>query len=101
MDELRRAYDPEGFRRDGHHLVDQLADYLSQALAGNMPVLPPIAPREAAADWPADFPDRARGDLSSLMARVLASSHHLHHPRYVGHQVSAPLPLAALCELAA
>ena len=27
------------------------------------------------------------------MARVLAGSNHLHHPRYVGHQVTSPLPL--------
>jgi len=30
-----------------------------------------------------------------LIGRVLAGSHHLQHPRYVGHQCSAPLPLTA------
>ena len=34
------------------------------------------------------------------MARVLAESNHLHHPRYVGHQVTAPLPSSALVHLA-
>ena len=34
------------------------------------------------------------------MTRVLAESNHLHHPRYVGHQVTAPLPSSALVHLA-
>ena len=37
--------------------------------------------------------------LAELLPRVLAASHHLHHPRYVGHQVSAPIGSAALAEL--
>ncbi|EAU68582.1 L-2,4-diaminobutyrate decarboxylase [Stigmatella aurantiaca DW4/3-1] len=33
------------------------------------------------------------------MERVLSTSNHLHHPRYIGHQVTAPLPVASLCDL--
>jgi L-2,4-diaminobutyrate decarboxylase len=38
-------------------------------------------------------------EFDRLFERVLAQSHHLHHPRYVGHQVTAPLPEAALADL--
>ena len=37
--------------------------------------------------------------FTELLPRVLADSHHLHHPRYVGHQVSAPIGTAVLAEL--
>src|SRR5437868_8556273 len=53
---------------------------------------------ENVARFPAAFPEEPTGELPAFMARVLAASHRLHHPRYVGHQVSAPLPLAAMCD---
>jgi len=98
-DRAAAAYDAEHFRRQGHQLVDQLADYLASATRGeSLPVLPWATPAENVARFPAAFPEEPTGELSSFMERVLSASHHLHHPRYVGHQVSAPLPLAALCD---
>ncbi|MFL5346718.1 MAG: pyridoxal phosphate-dependent decarboxylase family protein [Hyalangium sp.] len=98
-DRAAAAYDAERFRRQGHELVDQLADYLARATRGeNLPVLPWAPPAENATRFPATFPEEPAGELAPFMERVLAASHHLHHPRYVGHQVSAPLPLGALCD---
>lgn len=99
-DRAATAYDAEHFRRQGHQLVDQLADYLASATRGeaSVPVLPWATPDESTARFPADFSEEPTGELSALMARVLQGSHHLHHPRYMGHQVSAPLPLAAMCD---
>jgi L-2,4-diaminobutyrate decarboxylase len=34
----------------------------------------------------------------ALLAQVVADSNHLHHPRYVGHQVTSPLPWSALLD---
>jgi len=82
-------------------VVDLLADYLARAEAGDLPVLPPSSPRELLATWPAEFPEDAGGPLRGLLERVIAEANHLHHPGYVGHQVSAPLPTAALCDLVA
>ena len=92
-------FDPETFRAEGHALVDRLADYLRAATSAEpgLPVLPWAEPEALAAQWPADF-DRPRA-LGEIFERVLAGSNHLHHPRYLGHQVTAPLPLAALCGL--
>jgi L-2,4-diaminobutyrate decarboxylase len=101
-DELRAAYDPAVFRARGHALVDQLADYLAQAEARALPVLPQVTPARMVAEWPANFPESPTGTtLEEIVARVLAHSNHLHHPRFVGHQVTAPLPSAALCDLVA
>ncbi|HRI54724.1 MAG TPA: pyridoxal-dependent decarboxylase, partial [Pseudomonadota bacterium] len=96
---LRSAYSPESFRALGHALVDQLADYLTRAQAGQLPVLPAGEPDELLGRWPAQFAAGPGPGLLALLPRILAESNHLHHPRYIGHQVSAPLPVSALCEL--
>ncbi len=99
---LRDAFDPERFRAEGHRAIDLLADYLAQALAGapGLPVLPWRPLRELRADWPAEFAaGPSSDDVSALLPRVLAGSTHLHHPRYVGHQVTSPLPVAAVWEM--
>ena len=101
-DALFRAFDPEVFRRDGHATVDLLAGYLRAALEErSLPVLPWTPPQAMLDGWPGDFPERGGTPFAELVERALAGSTHLHHPRFVGHQVTAPLPLAALAELVA
>ena len=54
--------------------------------------------------WPDWFPTDPVADpqqeLDELLGAVIAQSNHLHHPCYVGHQVTAPMPQAALWEMA-
>lgn len=92
------AYDPETFRREAHQLVETLADYLARAGRGDGPVLPWAAPAVNVDRFAAAFPEEPAGGFADLIARVLSGSNHLHHPRYAGHQVTAPVPLAALCD---
>jgi L-2,4-diaminobutyrate decarboxylase len=99
-DAMARALDPETFRAAGHRLIDRLADYLGAAARGGMPVLPPGDPGDRILGWPAQF-DTGGTDFNDLISRAIVESNHLHHPGYVGHQVTAPLPSAALCELVA
>jgi L-2,4-diaminobutyrate decarboxylase len=98
-DPIRAAFSADGFRATGHELVDRLADYLARATAGAVPVLPAAGPAALAELFPPRFPDPGSPSFGALVARVLEGSNHLHHPRYVGHQVTAPLPEAALAEL--
>jgi len=101
MDSIRAAFDPQTFRQHGHRVIDQLADYLGRALRGEVAaVLPPSDPRQMVERWKSTFSAPTEG-FGEFVERVLAQSNHLHHPRYVGHQVTSPLPLAALCELVA
>jgi L-2,4-diaminobutyrate decarboxylase len=99
-DLLGRAFDPEAFRRLGHALVDKLADHLANvrgADAGR--VIDYRDPDAQLAYWQADFERPPAADPLPLLEDVLARSIHLHHPRYMGHQVAPPLPLAALTGL--
>ncbi|MFT5049533.1 MAG: L-2,4-diaminobutyrate decarboxylase [Chlamydiales bacterium] len=94
---LDDAYDPEAFRAAGHRLIDGITDYLKQAAAGELPVLPTRPRERLLADLETDFATPS-GDVNDLLQRVLADSIHVHHPHYVGHQVSVPFPQAILAE---
>lgn len=99
---VRSAFDPENFRRMGHRAVDLLADHLCEAQAdGIMPAIPWRNPEEMETAWPSEFPVESTEDLVAFLSKAVAASTHLQHPRYMGHQVSAPLPMAALCDLTA
>jgi L-2,4-diaminobutyrate decarboxylase len=99
--ELLQAFSPERFRELGHEVVDRLADYLLAAEARQMPVLPFAAPKELARSLESDFAAPNAATWSELLPGWLSAAIHLHHPRYVGHQVTSPLPEAALSELVA
>ncbi|MFQ5750328.1 MAG: pyridoxal phosphate-dependent decarboxylase family protein, partial [Planctomycetota bacterium] len=99
--DLKGAFDPESFRERGHRIVDRLAGHLAASLRDPaMPVLPWKDPEAMLAAWPGGFSRHGDGDLEELLDRFLEESQHLHHPRFVGHQVAVPLPETALAELA-
>src|SRR5688500_1354557 len=101
-DDLAELYDPEALRRLGHALVDQLADRLAAAQRGEGPVLPWRAPAEQAASFagpPPEHPDAPEAGVPGAVARYLDGTISVHHPRYIGHQVSVAPPVAALADL--
>lgn len=96
---LQQAYSAENFRQDAHKLVDTLADYLNTAQNQTLEtVIPYQSPEENLRFWQEDLA-RGIGDSTTLFEEVIRQSNHLHHPRYMGHQVSPPLPIAALAGL--
>jgi L-2,4-diaminobutyrate decarboxylase len=93
---LKKAYSPSHFRKEAHKLVDILADYLQDVETQKLEtVIPYQSPEDALAYWQADF-EAGRGDVGAFFKDVIARSTHLHHPKYMGHQVPPPAPLAAL-----
>lgn len=99
---IAQAYDPEQFRRNGHRLIDQLADALDAMHRREGRVLPWRDPAEARDAWAAEawgVGDAGPSDLADDLSRVVAASTALHSPRYLGHQVAPALPSAALAEL--
>ena len=99
---LAAAYDAESFRREGHRLVDALADSLAQAQRRAGQVLPALDPVQGRAHWALQPADLAGGaDPLAEWQRIIAASTMLHDPRCAAHQVAPPLPLASLSELVA
>ncbi|HPF14364.1 MAG TPA: aminotransferase class I/II-fold pyridoxal phosphate-dependent enzyme [Planctomycetota bacterium] len=99
-DTIAGAYDPEAFRAAGHRVVDMLAQYLADQLAGKGgPVLHGKSPDEVDRLLAGRIGAGPAGDPVDWFGEALRLAHHLHHPGYVGHQVAPPLPLAGLGEM--
>jgi L-2,4-diaminobutyrate decarboxylase len=94
---IATAYDPERFRREGHELIDAVADGLARWQRRDGVVLPWREPADALAMWSRE--GFGGGELVAELRRIMASSTALSHPRCMGHQVPPPLPGAALAEL--
>jgi L-2,4-diaminobutyrate decarboxylase len=100
---IRSMFDPQQFRNTGHALIDLLADYLAANIKATGKVIDWVPPQIAELDWQAPLPQQAVLDSAGLMERlrhdILPGTLAIHHPHNLGHQVAAPLPLAALCDL--
>jgi L-2,4-diaminobutyrate decarboxylase len=92
-------FNPEEFRKQGHILVDILSGYLEDALSGKeMPVLPLNDPDSLAEHFSLDMANSKDEPLASFVKRIISNSIHIHHPHYIGHQVTSPLPATALVQ---
>lgn len=92
-------FDAEEFRKEGHVLVDTLSEYLKEALSGKeMPVLPWNDPDHLAEYFSFDSAGGEEESLDAFIKRIIDQSIHIHHPRYIGHQVTSPLPATVLVQ---
>lgn len=105
MDLKSAAYSPELFAACGQELCTQLETYLAEkhAREGRVtPVLDPPAMIAAAREWMQTTAPTSAEVLpqrwSAMIETMLANAQNLHHPRYIGHQVPAPVPIAGLCD---
>ncbi|HLA82356.1 MAG TPA: hypothetical protein VJP78_12185, partial [Thermoleophilia bacterium] len=104
---IAAAYDPALLEDAGHRLITLLAANLARAERSEGAVLPWVDPEDgiqeaaswlretavsAAAGTQPELPER----LADLVRTMLARGLNLHDPRYIGHQVPAPVPLAGL-----
>jgi L-2,4-diaminobutyrate decarboxylase len=96
---LEQAFDPEIFRKNGHALVNQLADYLKACRIGSrLKVLPWRSPEQMLKKWEQDFHQSPSGSFEELISKFIDKSIHLHHPKNMGHQVVPPAPPAILMD---
>ena len=96
---IPEPFNPEDFRKDGHILVDTLSDYLKSALSGEeMPVLPWNEPDQLVEKFSFRSGGGENEPMDSFIKRIIDNSIHIHHPHYIGHQVTSPLPATALVQ---
>ena len=102
---IRNAFDPEKFRSLGHRLVDSIADHLGKVENCGSDVLPWHLPEENAEEAKRllgeyldleNTPEAMSGKFGGLSRVMLERGLNLHDPRYIGHQVPAPSPIAGL-----
>jgi L-2,4-diaminobutyrate decarboxylase len=108
---IAAAYSPDALEAAGEQLIDTLADHFRAVYAGDAKALnwnPPAKLVSEARQFldtascgspQRDHPDQLASRLAELARESLARGQNLHHPHYVGHQVPAPVPLAALFDL--
>ncbi len=98
--DITSPFNPEEFRKEGHKLVDTLANYLNDAFSGKeMAVLPWVEPDLLVENFAFADIYGENENPDSFFSRVIESSIHIHHPNYIGHQVTSPLPVTALAQL--
>lgn len=96
-DLFKQAYDHQAFQKLGHDLVDLLAEHLQKSTSQTYAkVLPSTDPQAQLDKWNIE---EGNGSDLDFYKKVLANSTKLQHPKYMGHQVSPTLPVAALADL--
>ncbi|HAA70033.1 MAG TPA: pyridoxal-dependent decarboxylase [Planctomycetaceae bacterium] len=102
---IAQAFSPANLRLLGHRLIDLLSSHLTQVEASREQVLNWNGPAgniarasQILAEAPQDppSPEALAERFETLAGEMLARGHNLHDPRYIGHQVPAPVPLAGL-----
>ena len=91
---LKQVYDTEAFRKKGHELIDQLADHLEDKLqqkSGN--AIHWNEPEKELTFWETFL---EKGDKNELFSEITKRTTYIHHPHYIGHQVTPTAPMTAL-----
>ena len=91
---LKLAYSPEDFRKRGHLLIDGLAAHLEDKINEKSDrAIHWNAPEVELAFW-RNFLEN--GEEAALFTEITKRTTHVHHPKYIGHQVSPTAPITAL-----
>ncbi|UCD60418.1 MAG: pyridoxal-dependent decarboxylase [Flavobacteriaceae bacterium] len=94
---LKAAYSHEDFRENGHQLVDILAEHLNKTLnRTSSKVINWEVPGEEYKFWNNFL---LHGKPSELNNEIIKRSIHLHHPHYMGHQISPVAPMTGLTSM--
>lgn len=94
---LKQVYSPSEFKTNGHVLIDQLTAHLEEKLFNtSRNAIPWNEPEKELQFW-RDFLDN--GDERDLFKEITNHTTYIHHPHYLGHQVSPPAPITALTGL--
>jgi L-2,4-diaminobutyrate decarboxylase len=93
---IAAAYDPGLLEDAGRRLAALLAGNLSRAERSEGAVLPWAEPSEAVSEARAFLAGVEDLEFAGLVQTMLDRGLNLHDPRYIGHQVPAPVPLAGL-----
>ncbi len=101
---IRAAFSPNLLRDLGHQLADQLSQHLSAVQHSEGRVLNWGEPLDyihqagKPLDEQVNAGPHSQGNVTArfeaLVNEMLSHGHNLHDPRYIGHQVPAPVPVA-------
>ncbi|MCQ2958337.1 MAG: aminotransferase class I/II-fold pyridoxal phosphate-dependent enzyme [Candidatus Gastranaerophilales bacterium] len=97
---IKSAYEGEFFRENGHEIVNILADYLNETGKDEKEkMFSSKTPDKIRNIYNSDFSKASEKNFTDIIKDIFKNITPLHHPNYLGHQVSAPLPMSALSDL--
>ncbi|SIQ54629.1 pyridoxal phosphate-dependent decarboxylase family protein [Maribacter ulvicola] len=91
---LEQVYKISDFKLNGYLLIDQLTSHLEDKLKASTPNAINWNEPEKELEFWNDF--LIHGDSKDLFKEITKRTTHIHHPHYMGHQVSPPAPITAL-----
>ena len=95
---LYKAYDSTLFKQEGEALIAHIANHLETTISGsNDTVINWTEPNDEYAFWKKFVAQEHT--TTSFFKTVLDRSIHIHHPKYIGHQISPTVPVSALATL--
>lgn len=94
------VFNIDRFRSEGHLLIDYIAEYLKRCEQKEIDVLSPIEADDSFKYWNDELYSPGLSTLA-LFDQMIRKSTHLHHPGYIGHQVSVAQPLSILSDVVA
>lgn len=98
QEKLKEVYDPQKFRKDGHDLIDLLADYLEGSKRKeNEEVLDFQTPDKMYQKWKQEKHQSLKG--MDFYKAMIDDCTNVHHRQCIGHQISPPAPTSALASL--
>ena len=103
---IAAVYDPAVLESAGQRLIETVAEHFRRVQGRDSKVLNWAEPAKLCEDARRMLDSEPRAETAAIaerMARLaresLGRGQNLHHPRYVGHQVPAPIPLAGLLDM--
>lgn len=91
---LKRVYNPAAFKERGHLLIEQLTNHLNDKLNQNSRnTIHWNEPEEELQFWKEFLKS---GNENDLFQEITKRTTYVHHPNYIGHQVSPAAPITAL-----
>ncbi len=90
---LKEAYNPERFQDVGNQLVEILSSYLKSCFTNEDKKVIKWQSQENQLNY---WKVYQNNDPIKFFSDILENSIHLHNPKYMGHQVVPPLPIASL-----
>jgi len=91
---LQQAFEVENFRTTAHEVIDVLCEHLQKAQKNQIKVFDYVEPEEEHQFWLQNFEQQE--SIAAVFQKILDRSINLHHPHYIGHQVSVPALISGL-----
>ena len=92
---LQAIYDPQRFQAAAQEWTELLSAHMAKVMDREPRVLNWAEPEANIAEAER-WLDRSDSGFGEIVQQMLDRGHNLHHPRYIGHQVPAPVPIAGL-----